>query len=72
MAWLGTVTKADGVVTSAQRAEIATFCPGGLDKLFRLERETQHAPWPGDFVFRALEDTMQSTNKEKQIKATQT
>ena len=67
--WFGNVVSSPKLVEFAQKAEVATFVPGGLESLFEKEDETKKAPFPPCFIYTAVEDSMQHAHLEVQVKA---
>ena len=69
LTWLGNVVSSPKLIEFAQKVEIASFVPGGLETLFEKEDETKKAPFPPCFIYAAVEDNMQHAHLEVQMKA---
>ena len=69
LTWLGNVVSSAKMVEFAQKTEISSFVPGGLDTLFEKEDETKKAPFPPCFIYTAIEDSLQHAHLEVQMKA---
>ena len=69
LTWLGNVVSSPKLIDFAQKTEISSFVPGGLDSLFEKEDETKKAPFPPCFIYTAVEDSMQHAHLEVQMKA---
>ena len=69
LAWLGQACASDELVHFARRSEIAQYVHGGIASVLTKSKPTQHAPWPGDYVYLSVEDLCHDASDEVAIAA---